>query len=61
MTASHDDCEFADIDSYITSQLSKAAVALADHPGTRARLEAVLRARGHDRIPSGAAEVPDDG
>jgi len=48
MTASHDDAEFAGIDSYITSQLQGAAAALTAGTDMQARLHEVFRAVAHD-------------
>jgi hypothetical protein len=61
MTTNHDDAEFAGLDGYVAGQLRQAAATLAGQASTRARLEEVLRARGDDRTPSGAAEVSHDG
>jgi hypothetical protein len=61
MTTNCDDTEFAAIDDHIAGQLGQAAATLAGQASTRARLEEVLRARGDDRTPSGAVEVPHDG
>jgi hypothetical protein len=48
MTANHDDAEFADIDSCITSQLHEAAAALTAGTDMQARLHAVFRAAAQD-------------
>jgi hypothetical protein len=51
MTANHDDAEFADIDSYITSQLHEAAAALTAGTDMQARLREVFRAAAQDDEP----------
>lgn len=48
MTAGHDDAEFADVDSYITSQLREAAAALTAGTDMRAKLREVFRAAAKD-------------
>jgi len=57
MTANRDDAEFADIDTYISQQLSKAVAALTEHTDIQTRLDAALRAAKHDSKPSGAADT----
>ncbi len=57
MTANRDDPEFADIDTYISRQLSEAVAALTEHTDIQARLDAALGAARRDSKPSGAADT----
>jgi hypothetical protein len=56
MTADHDDAEFADVDRYISRQLSEAAAVLTARTDTQARLREVFRAAGHDSKYNGEAD-----
>jgi hypothetical protein len=58
MTASHDDTEFADIDTYITRQLHDAAAALTARTDMRARLHEVFRAVTQSGEPDNTMSIP---